>query len=120
MIDTQVLIWWLSDLDKLKDKHIAILEDPKVNIEVSVCSLFEIAIKKSLGKLKFDFDIKKVLPVHGLILLNITYEHLEHYLKLPLFHKDPFDRMIIAQAIADNKPLISYDQVFGKYNVLLI
>lgn len=120
IIDTQVLIWWLSAPKNLKARHLKLLEDPNTDIDVSICSLFEITFKKSLGKIQFDFDMKEVLESQGFKILPIHYVHLDQYLLLPPIHKDPFDRMIIAQAIAENKPVISYDKSFSEYDVVLI
>lgn len=120
LIDTHVLLWWLAEPERLKSSHLELLEDPENIVEVSVCSLFEITIKKSVGKLTFEEQFEDVLSENGFDLLPIHFKHLTQYGELRQFHKDPFDRMLIAQAISEQIPMISYDSNFRKYDVELL
>ena len=120
LIDTHVLLWWLAEPERLQPDHVELLEDPENTVEVSVCSLFEITIKKSVGKLVFNENLEDVLNENGFDLLPINFNHLHQYGELPEFHKDPFDRMLIAQAISEQIPVISYDTNFKRYGVNLL
>lgn len=120
LIDTHVLLWWLAEPERLKSKHIELLEDSENIIEVSVCSLFEITIKKSVGKLTFEENFEAVLGENNFDLLPIHFKHLNQYGELPEHHKDPFDRMLIAQTMSEQIPMISYDSNFKQYDVELL
>jgi PIN domain nuclease of toxin-antitoxin system len=120
LIDTHVLLWWLTEPERLKVEHLDLIKNPDNIIEVSVCSLFEIATKRSIGKLIFEEDFKSVIEENGFRLLKIDYPHLEYYATLPIQHKDPYDRMIISQAIVEDIGIISYNRIFKEYSVNLL
>jgi PIN domain nuclease of toxin-antitoxin system len=120
LIDTHVLLWWLAKPERLKNRHIEILEDSGNIIEVSICSLFEITTKKSVGKLNFEEDFEKVLEDNDFYLLSIQLKHLRQYEELPKHHEDPFDRMLIAQAVSEQISVISYDANFKHYEINLL
>lgn len=120
LIDTHVLIWWLEDSKKLSDVYRQIIENNDNNIEVSISSFYEIAIKVSIGKLGFDYDFKNLLEENNFALLNINFHHLKELTELPLHHKDPFDRMIISQAKYENLPILTSDQHFNLYEVTIV
>lgn len=117
LIDTHVLLWWLAEPNRLKAEHIELIENPYISVEVSVCSLFEITIKKASRKLIFEEDFEEILKANDFRLLPLDYSHLRQYATLPGHHKDPFDRMLIAQAISENMSIISYDSIFRNYPV---
>jgi PIN domain nuclease of toxin-antitoxin system len=112
LIDTHVLIWWLSDPSKLKTKHLESISDAENTILVSVASFFEISLKVKTGKLVFDEDFEKILKQNGFESLPIHIHHVAQLQKTIYPHKDPFDMILIAQAIAENLEFISYDKVF--------
>lgn len=120
LIDTHILIWWLTEPDKLKKEHQNILSDADIIIFVSVASFFEIGIKEKIGKLKFEGNFEIILKENGFESLPITLMHLETFRTIEFHHKDPFDMVLIAQAISENIEFISYDSQFLKTNGLKI
>ena len=101
LLDTNALIWTLFDSSKISDTAKQIMSTEKKGF-VSVASLWEIAIKQSLGKLDLQYKIQEIVDKCGeanIIVLPIEPKHLEYLKELPDIHKDPFDRLIIAQAI---------------------
>lgn len=117
--DTNVLLWFLSDDKKLRLEHKQAIEDTENQIYVSIASLWEIVIKLNIGKLELDTDfetfINTVTEDHDFRILQISANHLYQYLKLPLHHRDPFDRLIYAQAKTENMTFLFTDEVFDLY-----
>ena len=122
LIDTHVLLWMLFKKEKLSDRVIELINDSDYLV-CSVVSLWEISIKQSLGKLEFRQSIKEIERLclrHGILLLNITGEYCEAIKKLPPIHSDPFDRMIIAQAMTEKLTIITKDEKIHQYPVSAI
>lgn len=118
LIDTHILLWFLYDDDRLSDKSKAIISDNEVSI--SIASLWEIAIKKGLGKLKIDesvSDLEQACIEQEIGIVPIKTKYLEIIQTLPYIHNDPFDRLIIATAVSDEMTLITDDNIIKKYNV---
>lgn len=120
LLDTHILIWWLGEREKLGGKEIAVISDPLSEITVSVASLWEMEIKRGLGKLKTPPDILQQLQHHNFKLLPISGEHALAVGKLPLHHHDPFDRMLLAQARCEKMTIITCDKKLSLYDVPLI
>lgn len=123
LIDTHTLIWAISDTNKLSRKVRKLIENLDNKIYISVVSLWEITVKKSLGKLEFGFTTEEffdLITKTRIEVLNIEKDHLIKLQSLAYHHKDPFDRLIIAQCISENYSLISKDQVLSKYPLELI
>lgn len=120
MIDTHVLWWWLEASPKLSKEHFEIIENGNTYVSVSVCSLFEMYIKASLKKLRIVDNLETIIKESDIEIIPIKFPHLEIYKTLPFYHRDPFDRMIISQAISENLQLVSYDSNFPAYDVRLI
>lgn len=120
LIDTHIFLWWLSNDKKLKDSFRQIIEDPKNHIYVSVVSGWEISIKNRKGKLPLKTTLAECFKVAGFEVLNISFEHVLSLNKLPLYHQDPFDRMLVAQAKAEKLKLITDDTKIKKYSVKTI
>ncbi|MGB0430851.1 MAG: type II toxin-antitoxin system VapC family toxin [Bacteroidia bacterium] len=123
IVDTHVLLWAISNTSKLSNKAKRILENNENQIFVSTASLWEISIKKSIGKLEFDFsteELYSILEKTQINVITIQKAHLIELTQLEFRHKDPFDRLIISQAIAEKFKLISKDQAFKNYPVQLI
>ena len=122
LIDTQALIWFCEDNPCLPST-IKLYMEKRTFLVVSVVSFWEITIKMHLGKLTAIGSISDVIDKainRGFKLLPIEREHLVVLSTLDLIHRDPFDRLIIAQAIAENMPLVSSDNVFKQYPVKCI
>lgn len=115
LIDTHVLLWWLTDDIRLNEKvHSILTEKP---VWCSVISPWEIAIKEKLGKIDLPESFDEVLKGSGFIWLDLTFKHVQELRRLPLLHKDPFDRLLVAQALHEELTLITSDQQIHAYNV---
>ncbi|GHT52433.1 twitching motility protein PilT [Bacteroidia bacterium] len=120
LIDTQSFIWFIEDDAKLPSGIYATMNDATNSLVVSIASLWEMTIKMSLNKLKLSGNIETMISkavIAGFEILPIKSAHLMELSKLDFLHKDPFDRLIIAQAISENISLISSDSVFKLYPV---
>lgn len=118
LIDTHILIWHAQANEKLHAKIIEIINDSSNEIFVSAVSIWEMAIKKNLGKLAYPESFTKLeydFVANFFELLPIKFIHNEVFSKLPQYHKDPFDRMIIAQAMAEDFTIITQDEKFKAY-----
>lgn len=120
LLDTHVLIWALSEQKRLSDKTRKLLIDVNNIVLVSTVSLWELQIKKSLNKITLPEDFILQLQNNGYELLNISCKYIEKLDDIPLIHRDPFDRMLIAQSICENIPLVTKDPEIAKYNVQII
>ena len=123
LIDTHVLLWYIQGDNRLKSKYIEIIDDSDTEILVSSVSLWEIALKISIGKLELNTDYKNFINFLTEIdfsILDFDSEDLNTMINLPFHHQDPFDRLIIAQSITKNLSLISDDNKFKKYDAKLI
>jgi len=120
LLDTHVFLWFIMGSALLSADTRALIEDEKNRKFISVASLWEIAIKSSIGKLSlsapFDQLIPQQLSLNGFELLPIEVSHLAAVTTLPFHHRDPFDRVLIAQALAENMPIVSSDPAFDTYN----
>lgn len=119
LLDTHIIIWHLMDDLRLSKKNSDLLEDEAVEKVVSMISLYEIAIKTNIGKLKINVSIDVIIPTKT-TLLNLSMPHFTQYQSLPLHHRDPFDRMLVAQAQVEGLPLMTDDPSFANYDVPLI
>jgi PIN domain nuclease of toxin-antitoxin system len=123
LIDTQSFIWFMEDDVKMPMKIKVIMNDEDNVLLLSIVSLWEITIKTSIGKLKMQRsidDVIKNISADGFKILPIKPNHLLTLSKLEFIHRDPFDRMIISQGIAENISVISADSVFREYPVQVI
>ncbi len=120
LLDTCVLLWWLDDPDLLSKEALTAIKEPDNKIIVSVVSAWEIAIKKALGKLESPENLKEVIIDSGFQLMPIDYEHAWHVKDLLLHHKDPFDRLLVAQATVENLMLVTRDSKLKPYNVPIL
>ncbi len=120
LLDTHALLWWLTDDRRLGRHARTLIADPMTNIIVSVASLWEIVVKVRTGKLKAEIaEIEKVLVREGFQRLSITSAHLDTLASLPVLHRDPFDHLLIAQAISEDAVFASDDRNMTRYPVLL-
>ena len=124
IIDTHIFLWALTDDAKLRKKARLLVEDVDNQLVLSIASLWEMAVKVSIGKLEQKRTFAELVEVgvrgKGIGLLSITPEHLDAVVTLPLHHRDPFDRLIIAQGIAEALPILTNDEVFAAYPVKLL
>lgn len=117
LLDTNVLIWTLLEQHRLSSSAADAIEDEKNDIFVSVVSAWEIEIKVAKGKLRAPSDLKTTLGEQRFDLLQVTLEHVLAVKSLPSHHKDPFDRMLIAQAQLGGLTLVTSDKEFRRYPV---
>ena len=121
LLDTHTFLWFINDDKSLSIAAKSLIEDPDSAIYLSVASLWEIAIKVSLGKLTvpapFAEFMEEQLHENSLTLLEIRTGHTGIVATLSFHHRDPFDRLIIAQSLAENFPIIGKDDIFDAYGV---
>lgn len=120
LIDTHVLIWWDLERSTLSPAVAAILSDARNTIWVSVATVWEIAIKRGVGRLEFDGSIRARVDANGFALLPIEAADAEAAGALPLHHGDPFDRMLVAQADRRGMVLVTADRVLAVYGVAML
>jgi PIN domain nuclease of toxin-antitoxin system len=119
LLDTHVLLWAMQDSDRLSTAARKMLRAAEATY-VSAASLWEIAIKASLGKLTVDSDVlEEQLSLAGLESLSITWQHTVQIRELPMHHRDPFDRMLIAQAMSEPLRLLTHDEGLRVYSDLV-
>jgi PIN domain nuclease of toxin-antitoxin system len=118
LVDTHVLLWWLADDRKLAKSARVIIANPDNDVLVSAASLWEISIKVALGRLEVELDdLEQNIATTGFRSLAINYRHALIAGRLPAIHRDPFDRMLIAQASVEELRVVSHDQVFERYSL---
>ena len=121
LLDTHALLWWFFDPDKLGRAAYDVIEDGENDILVSAVSAMEITTKYRLGKLPDAERLAKRFSAEvefgKFIELSITIAHAELAGQLPFEHKDPFDRLLIAQSMIGNIPLVSNEKVFDKFGI---
>jgi PIN domain nuclease of toxin-antitoxin system len=119
LLDTHVVLWWLSDdptlAVDLKDRL-----DHEPDVYVSAATIWEVAIKQSIGKLQKPDDLPERVRDSGFRHLNITADHGIAAGRLPLIHRDPFDRMLIAQAKTEHLTLVTRDAEIAKYDLEIL
>jgi len=119
LLDTHALLWWLADEGLIPQAREAIA-DPANLVAVSAASAWEISIKKALGKLSAPDDLEQQVQTSGFIPLPITIAHALAAGQLSRHHEDPFDRMLVAQAIAEGMTIVTRDKRFEDYDVALV
>jgi PIN domain nuclease of toxin-antitoxin system len=121
LLDTQSWLWLQSAPGRLDKRTLARLRDPAVELLLSAVSSWEIAIKYALGKLPLPAPPAEYVPDrmrrNGVHALEVTHSHALHVAQLPAHHRDPFDRLLIAQAQLDGLTIVTSDKVFDQYEV---
>ena len=124
LLDTHSLLWWVDGGGELSGAQMDAIGKPGNQILVSVASAWEMAIKSSVGKLKLSLPVADYLARHMAAnrfqLLPITLEHVARVETLPFHHRDPFDRVLVAQAKGEGIPLLSNDPAFARYGVRIV
>lgn len=123
LLDTNALLFFLYDSKKLSKKASEVIYRNDEKINVSIASMWEIAIKSSIGKLEIKSSISKIAEtckMEQLDILSIKPFHLDEIGRLPRIHGDPFDRLIISQAIAENLVIITKDGTIPLYDVKVL
>ena len=124
LLDTHAFLWWVAASGELSRKSRSAVESARNECFVSVASGWEIAIKASLGKLRIEGALDRFLPeqlaANGFQPLAIDLKHAARVATLPFHHRDPFDRLLIAQALEEELAVVTADPVFAKYGVTRI
>lgn len=121
LIDTHIFIWYIQNSERLPRSIVKLINDGKNDILLSVASIWEMAIKQSTGKLNLGVPytsfIEEQMRLNNIELLPIKLAHIEVITTLPFHHRDPFDRLLIAQALVEDIVIMSTDTMFSLYPV---
>ncbi|WP_293154845.1 MULTISPECIES: type II toxin-antitoxin system VapC family toxin [unclassified Microcoleus] len=121
LLDTHAFIWYATDSSRLSTTARSLIDNGNNDIIFSTASVWEMAIKHSIGRLNFSMPfmefIKQQIAVNRIEILEISFDHIEVVASLPLHHCDPFDRLIIAQSMAEQIPVLSVDAIFDGYAI---
>lgn len=122
LVDTHIFLWWLSGDKKLKSSIKEALENKENQIAASVVNGVEISIKSKTRKIKLKTTVREMFRISGFEVLDVNLNHVLELDKLPFHkdHKDPFDRILISQARAENLTLITTDEKIWKYDLPLL
>ena len=120
LLDTHIFIWWLNRDKRLKPSVMDVIQDTGNQVFISTASALEISIKIKRGKVALKTTLKRSFEISGFEILNINLDHALQLEKLPLLHKDPFDRILISQAKAENLTFITTDEKIWKYELPLL
>ncbi len=120
LLDTHVFLWWLADDPCLGPEARTLIADSRNVVYVSAATVWEIAIKKSLGKLQAPNDMGAIIEAEGFEPLAIDAFHAEQAGQLPPHHRDPFDRMLVAQGQAEGLSIVTHDRNIARYGVRVV
>jgi PIN domain nuclease of toxin-antitoxin system len=120
LLDTQIFLWWLAADRRLQKSVNDLIANPANRIWLSAASAWEMEIKSMLGKLATPGDLERQLAANGIEALPIHLRHVQRLRDLPSIHTDPFDRILVAQSIADELVLITADPVVARYPCRLV
>jgi PIN domain nuclease of toxin-antitoxin system len=124
LLDTHAFLWWVNDAPELTKAARRAIADVKNECFLSVAGCWEMAIKSSPGKLRLAKSVERFvseqLAANGFTLLNVELRHVAKVEELPFHHRDPFDRLLIAQALTEKLTIISADSAFSDYGVKVI
>ncbi len=120
LLDTHPLLWWLSDVEQLAEDARAAIADPHNDVFVSAITGWEIAVKQAKGRLVAPDNLSMLIEQKGFTHLPLTFQHAEQAGRLPLHHRDPFDRFLIAQAQAEGLILVTRDGLIRRYDVAIM
>ncbi len=121
LLDTHTLLWFIAGSTRISSEAKRLVESAEHRKFVSTASIWEIAIKVSIGKMSlaepFNYLFPRQLQINGFELLPIAIEHSSLVTTLPFHHRDPFDRMLVAQSLVEEMPIVSIDAAFDRYSV---
>jgi len=124
LLDTHTFLWWISNDTRLSSRAREIISDGNNELLLSAASGWEIAIKVRLGRLQLPYEPERFIPeqlaINAIQSLPIKMSHALHTYNLPIYHRDPFDRIIIAQAQLEGLPILTSDPQIAKYKVEII
>lgn len=117
LLDTHIVLWWLGQPDAIRGDARVEIANPRNAVFYSAASMFEIAAKESAGKLKLTEDFRERLTACRFTDLSVSVSHADAVRRLPLHHRDPFDRLLIAQAQVEGLTLVTRDAEIGRYEI---
>ena len=120
LLDTHVLLWWLDDAPEMSDAARAAIENGRNTVFVSAATVWEIRIKQAIGKLEIPSNFRQVLAEQPFDDLDVTSVHAHELASLPMHHRDPFDRILITQALVEKLRIVTRDRAFAAYDVALV
>ncbi len=120
LLDTHTVLWWLSDDPALSETARVAIADPENTVFLSAVVVWEIRIKQSIGKLDLPDDFGEVLDAQRFAELAVTVDHAHTIAELPAAHRDPFDRMLVAQAMVEHMVIVTRDRSIADYDVEVI
>jgi len=124
LLDTHIFLWAISDDRRLTDPQVSAFRNPENELWFSMASVWEVFLKVSIGKLQLDGEpqtfLKEQLSVNRVSLLPLRFEHAAQVMRLPWHHRDPFDRLLIAQAQWEKCPILTSDGNFRNYDLEVI
>ena len=124
LLDTHTFLWWDNDPSRLSARALSLCSDTANELILSVTSLWEMQIKRQLGKLELRLPLAEILEhqqsTNGIVVLPITRTEVLALDRLPTPHRDPFDRLLVAHAITEGAVLVSVDPIFGSYPVQVL
>jgi len=121
LLDTHVFLWWVDDAAALSRRARRAIGDADSDCLLSVASCWEMAMKLGLRKMRLEEPIERFIPeqmaINRFRLLEIEFRHVARVATLPLHHRDPFDRLLVAQTIEEKLPIVTADRMFARYGV---
>ena len=120
LLDAHSFLWWVTASERLTETARNAITDSHNDVVIGIGALWEIGIKRTLGKVHFPFDFEEVLGAENFGILPIAFTHLSVLDRLPLHHRDPFDRLLISQSLAERIPIVTGDREFAAYGVGII
>ena len=120
LLDAHAFLWWLTASPSFSPRAREVVSDPRNEVSLGIGTLWEITIKRALGKLNFPHDLENVVRDEGFCVIGVTLAHLRRLETLPQLHRDPFDRLLISQSLAEQLPIVTADQVFVAYGAVVI
>ena len=117
LLDTHAFVWWLTEVSKLAEGTRAAIADPRNEVFVSAVTGWEVAVKRAKGRMTAPDNLSAMIDERGFTQLPLTFYHAEQAGSLPMHHKDPFDRCLIAQAQAEGLVLVTRDARIPLYGV---
>lgn len=121
LLDTHLVLWWMNgEASRISKKGLAALGSEGMEPVVSAVTIWEVAIKRGLGKLEVPDDLLTQLEGAGVELLPVSARHADLVALLPPHHRDPFDRLLVAQATLEGIALVSEDKAFRRYNIEIV
>ncbi|MEH6663980.1 MAG: type II toxin-antitoxin system VapC family toxin [Brevundimonas sp.] len=120
LLDTNVILWMLDDPERLSPLARDAIDDASNTLIVSTVSILEVAIKLSTGKLEIGYDLLEAVGEEGCEILDVKAEHAWMVRSLPLIHRDPFDRLLVAQTICEKVVMVTSDRTLPRYGAPIL